>query len=428
MRQCASYEVSNTPELRSKLLNWASGFNTLTWLDSNNYPDHKYHFYDFLLAVGARKVLSAQAGTAFDQLKQLQTKTGDWLFGYLGYDLKNEVEALKSANFDGLEFPDLLFFQPEIVLYYKDGQLHIESLTDEPQTVWATISTSEPVKHHAGPNISLTSRIDKDTYLKRIETLRGHIAAGDVYEINFCQEYYAEDVEADLFDLYQQLNDITHAPFSALFKHGNVQAISASPERFLAKRGNKLISQPIKGTRRRDIDPVHDEALKAELQADIKERAENVMIVDLVRNDLTRSCQPGTIEVEELFGVYTFETVHHLISTVTGTLPNDVHPVDAIKNAFPMGSMTGAPKVRVMELTEDYEATKRGLYSGAIGYFAPKGDLDLNVVIRTILYNSNNRYLSCQVGGAITWHSDAEKEFEECELKVAALKHVLSGH
>jgi para-aminobenzoate synthetase component 1 len=220
---------------------------------------------------------------------------------------------------------------------------------------------------------------------------------------------------------------LSKAPFSCYFKFDGKYLLSASPERFLKKQGSKLISMPIKGTARRGKNIEDDLALRRKLLADQKERSENVMIVDLVRNDLSRSSVEGSVKVEELFGIKTFPQVHQMVSTITGVLRDDVHFVDAIRNAFPMGSMTGAPKVRAMELIEQYEKSKRGLYSGAVGYITPEGDFDFNVVIRSLLYNSLNHYLSFHVGSAIVFDSAPEKEYEECLLKAKALIQVLKS-
>ena len=190
--------------------------------------------------------------------------------------------------------------------------------------------------------------------------------------------------------------------------------ISATPERFPSRRGNKLISQPIKGTSSRKKNPERDQQLKTELLKDEKERAENVMIVDLVRKDLTKSAKAGTVKVEELFGVYSFPQVHQMISTITGEVKEGVDLAAILQATFPMGSMTGAPKRKVMQLIEQYESTKRGIYSGAVGYISPEKDFDFNVVIRSILYNAKEKYLGYLVGGGITAYSEPENEDEEC--------------
>jgi para-aminobenzoate synthetase component 1 len=245
--------------------------------------------------------------------------------------------------------------------------------------------------------------------------------------MNFCQEFFAEKKNLDAVAVFERLNWIGRAPSSAFMRWGDRFLMSASPERFLQKRGDRLVSQPIKGTRRRGATVDEDEHIRAELASNEKDRAENIMIVDLVRNDLARNCLPGSVRVDELFGIHTFETVHQMISTVSGMLRPGVHPVDALRDAFPMGSMTGAPKVMAMQLIEQYEHTRRGLYSGAVGYFDPEGNFDFNVVIRSILYNASSGYVSAQVGGAIVYDSEPEAEYEECLVKLSAMQRGLRG-
>jgi para-aminobenzoate synthetase component 1 len=247
-----------------------------------------------------------------------------------------------------------------------------------------------------------------------------------LYEVNFCQEFFCEHLQIDPVSLFEKLKRLSPAPFACFLRHNEKFLLCSSPERFLKKEKNKLIAQPIKGTiRRSESERDHDSQLKEQLRNDPKERAENVMIVDLMRNDLAKSSVPGTVKVEELFGIYTYPQVHQMISTVTSELRSDVHFVDAIRNAFPMGSMTGAPKIKAMQLIDHYEKTKRGLFSGSIGYITPDGDFDFNVVIRSMLYNRGNKYLSFQTGGAITYDSAAEKEYEESLLKAKAMMQIL---
>jgi para-aminobenzoate synthetase component 1 len=228
-------------------------------------------------------------------------------------------------------------------------------------------------------------------------------------------------------ETYLRLSEISSAPFGAYYKLNDKYLLCSSPERFMKKAGNKLISQPIKGTIKRGGTDEEDIELKHSLLNDVKERAENVMIVDLVRNDLAKSCRPGSVKVEELFGIYTYPTVHQMISTVTGELDEQTHFIDALRNAFPMGSMTGAPKIEVMKLIEYYETTKRGLFSGSVGYITPDGDFDFNVVIRSLFYNEANKYLSYSTGGAITYDSIPEKEYEECMLKAKGIMKALGS-
>lgn len=427
MRASGSYQIDSPQHFKQKTLQWANQFGHVAYLDHNQYQGYTKPYFNCLIGAGAISQLQCNVGNAFEQLKQYQHQTNDWLFGFLGYDLKNEVEHLTSTLPDGTGFPDLFFFQPEhIINISASGTVTIESPTLSPDIIFEQIKSTNVVTN-AHAQISMQARISKAEYLRTIQQLREHIAAGDVYEINYCQEFYAEGVELNPIDIFNKLNQLSLAPFSCYLKFDDKHLLCASPERFLRKVGNTVTSMPIKGTIRRDNDPIVDDALKIELRNNIKEQAENVMIVDLVRNDLTRSCIPGTIHVDELFGVYSFTKVHHLVSSVSGTLRDEVNGIDAIRNAFPMGSMTGAPKVRVMQLIEHYEHSKRGIYSGAAGYFTPNGDFDFNVVIRSLVYNQANQYLSYHVGGAITWDSVPEQEYEECLLKASLIAAIVKG-
>lgn len=409
---------------KQKALLWANQFEVCCCFDSNDYTD-PYSKYDFLLAAGSKKQLERSAGDAFSALKDFYEENHhSWMFGILSYDLKNELEELSSTLQDKLAFPDLFFFVPEYLVAIKDGQPSV--LIGSPDLLH-TIPALKKVQPLPAAVPEVKQRMDKATYLRKVEELRGHIMLGDVYEINFCQEFFAEYAKIDPYEVYLNLNSISPTPFSGFFKIADKYILSASPERFLCKRNNKLFSQPIKGTAKRSTDLTEDEQIKSALRNNSKERAENVMIVDLVRNDLTKSAVKGSVQVEELFGIYTFPQVHQMISTVSATLHPDVHPVDAIKNAFPMGSMTGAPKLRAMQLIEETELSRRGIYSGAFGYFDPSGDFDFNVVIRSILYNETTNYLSFQVGGAITYSSVAASEYEECLLKASAIVKTLKG-
>jgi para-aminobenzoate synthetase component 1 len=416
----------NSQELtlfKQKALLWANQFETCCCFDSNEYTD-PYSKYDFLLAAGARHQLNTNTGNAFQSLKDFYESNKGWLFGILGYDLKNELEELSSSQEDQLAFPDLFFFVPDYLLAVINGR--VEVLTGTPG-ILQHIADFSPETTYESNIPEIKAKMDKTTYLDKVEELKAHIFRGDIYEVSFCQEFFAENASIDPYEVYLNLNKLSPTPFSGFFKTADKYILSASPERFLCKRGDQLFSQPIKGTAKRSTDNDEDELIRYRLKNDGKERAENVMIVDLVRNDLTKSAAPGSVKVEELFGIYSFPQVHQMISTVSCTLQYGLHPVDAIKNTFPMGSMTGAPKLRAMELIEETESSRRGAYSGAIGYFDPEGDFDFNVVIRSILYNDTRKYLSFQVGGAITWLCSAEAEYEECMLKASAIVKTLKG-
>ena len=274
-------------------------------------------------------------------------------------------------------------------------------------------------------DIKIKLRIHKDEYHKKVTKVLDHIKRGNIYEANFCQEFYAENATINPLEVYNHLNKISEPPFAAFLKIEHQYLLSATPERYIKKEGNKIISQPIKGTAKRLRSKIDDEKIASDLSRDIKERSENVMIVDLVRNDLSKTAKIGSVKVEELCKVYTFKQVHQMISTVVSEINETTHPIDILQSTFPMGSMTGAPKVSAMKIIEELEETKRGLYSGTVGYFTPTGDFDFNVVIRSIFYNEEKKYVSYSVGGAITAKSIPEKEYEECLLKAKAMKYVL---
>ncbi|QJD94801.1 anthranilate synthase component I family protein [Mucilaginibacter robiniae] len=418
------FEADNITVFKQKSLRWASAFNVCCYLDSNQFKD-QYSKFDALIAVGVRDEVTAQAGQAFDALHNFRNKNPDWITGFLGYDLKNEIEHLTSKNSDYLHFPDLYFFAPQHLLMIKDNQVQIN--TQNAEAVWRDINQQELIQDNIALDIHLQSRFSKQEYLDAFAQIKQYINRGDIYVTNFCQEFYAEGANINPLQLFTALHHLSPNPFTCFFKHYQQYILCASPERFLAKREHQLISQPIKGTAKRCATSEEDQRIINCLRNSIKEQQENVMIVDLVRNDLTKSAQPGSVKVEELFGIYSFRQVHQMISTVTCTLQDNIPAVEVLKNTFPMGSMTGAPKLKAMQLMEQQERTRRGIYSGTIGYFAPDDDFDFNVVIRSLLYNEANRYLSFQVGSAITHDAVAEQEYDECLLKAKAILQVLNA-
>lgn len=413
-------------EFKTQLLLWSRQFREAIFLDSNNY-DQKYSSFDAVLAVDAFTSVKTDEHNAFEDLKQYQQITKDWLFGYLSYDLKNDTEELKSSNHDGLYFPDVFFFQPKKLFLLKENQLEIQYLNMCDDEVEEDLEDIRNQKSEISQKseIKIQQRISKESYLEKVSTMLEHIHRGDIYEANFCMEFFAENASLNPIETYTRLNAISEPPFAVFFKNNKQFMLSASPERYLRKENDKIISQPIKGTAKRHADVQEDENIRQELLVNEKERSENIMIVDLVRNDLSRTASKGSVEVEELCGAYTFKQVHHLISTVVSTVGSDKSPIEIIKTTFPMGSMTGAPKISAMKIIEELEETKRGLYSGAVGYFTPDNNFDFNVVIRSILYNEESNYVSFSVGSAITSLSVPEKEYEECLLKAKAMREVL---
>jgi para-aminobenzoate synthetase component 1 len=405
---------------KEKAIRWADQFDYCCVLDSNGYAD-PYGRYDLLIAAGAQHICCS----GFKDLKAFYERHRNWVFGYLGYDLKNQIENLSSNNPDGLSFPESFFFVPEYVMAINANGPEVLLGNSDILAKIEAFQGSNSIE--ASSDLSVRAALSKDAYIKKVGHIQEHIARGDIYELTFCQEFFAEHAHIDPLQTFRQLNAISPMPFAGYLKLGGKYILSASPERFLCKRGNRLISQPIKGTAARHSDPEKDQKIRHKLREDLKEQTENVMIVDLVRNDLTKSAVPGSVQVTELFGISTFPKVHQMISTIACQLDPAVHFMDAIKQAFPMGSMTGAPKIRAMELIERYESSKRGAYSGAMGYFSPQGDFDLNVIIRSLMYNAENQYLSYQVGGAITYAADAEKEYEECLLKASGILETIKG-
>ncbi|GLB52346.1 para-aminobenzoate synthase [Neptunitalea chrysea] len=427
-RKTQIFSIPTNSLLKEKLLQWSSGFEEVIWLDSNEYFD-QYSEFDAVLAVDALTVLKKKdTNDGFEALKEYQKTTNDYIFGYLSYDLKNETEALISNNIDALAFDLLYFFQPKKIIYLKGNELifsYLGMVDEEIESDLQEIQDTMIFEEHMNDVLQVCDRISRPDYLKKVETMQEYMHRGDIYEANLCMEFYAENATINPLSIYKKLNAISTPPFATFLKLEGNYLLSASPERYIKRKETEVISQPIKGTAKRSTDEGEDKALIHTLKNDTKERAENIMIVDLVRNDLSHFATKGSVKVAELCEVYTFEQVHQLISTVVAEVPMDVNSVDLIKSTFPMGSMTGAPKISAMNIIEELEETKRGLYSGSVGYFEPNGDFDFNVVIRSILYNSTKQYASFSVGSAITSLSDPEKEYEECLLKANAMKRVL---
>lgn len=434
MRKRLTFHISDTNKFKEQLLFWSKKFEYVSILDSHDVNQKanskkEYNTYELVAGIDALQVIEPEKD-CFESLKKEVDIAKDWWFGYLGYDLKNEIENLNSDNPDGLRMPKMNFFRPRwvfildidtLLVHYFDEEFTEDEIYD---LVIDLQKLNLPDEKKVGVS-EINSRISRSEYLRAVQQLKEHIRKGDIYEVNFCQEFYVDEAYIRPRQTFRKLMQVSPTPYSCLYCMGDKYLLSASPERYIKKIGKKIISQPIKGTAKRGKTKQEDQEIKEHLFSDPKERAENIMIVDLVRNDLSRTAEKGSVIVEELCGIYSFPQVHQMISTVVSDLRDDVHFVEAIRQSFPMGSMTGAPKVRAMKLIEKYESTKRGLFSGAVGYITPEGDFDFNVVIRSIQYNAHNHYLSFMVGGAITMQSDPEKEYEECMLKAKAIMKVL---
>lgn len=426
-----SFPVNEPESIKLKVLNWAKQFSTFCLLDNHGYQ-FPHQAVEYILAAGVRKKYSANAdGNALSGFQLFLDNHHGWLFGHLGYDLKAETEGVPVTRTSKSGFADIHFFEPEILLRLSNNEICIEAI--DPQQVWDDLCRQEVNESTIGQRrIALLSSTTKEEYIETIHKLKEHILRGDCYEINFCINFYAENFTGDPVAIYQRLSSFSPNPFSALYKNEDQWLLCASPERFLRRENKTIISQPIKGTAARiHGDLSADKNHRDKLYTSRKDRSENVMVVDLVRNDLSKVCAEGTVNVDELFGVYSFPQVHQMISTVSGQLREGVSFTDILCATFPMGSMTGAPKRRVIELIEKYEKESRGIFSGAVGYISSfqneegQTAFDFNVVIRSIIYNSVTGYLSFPAGSGITFYSNPESEWEECLLKATAMKKAL---
>jgi para-aminobenzoate synthetase component 1 len=398
----------------------AHSFKHVYLLESNGYDDSYGRFSWILLAGNTNTLtLNKDEKSPWEKLKSFLKTTGNTpiIPGFLTYDLKNHLENLSSNNYDLTDFPLLSFFEPEFIIgEERDGNLIEFGELD----IGELVQFGEK-KASAFDAIEMKSNLTEEQYTQYFNQLQNHISRGDIYEINYCMQFSAKVDDLDPFSVFQKLNERSPAPFAVLMKNDDVWLMGSSPERFLNKQGRRLISQPIKGTIRKTGDAELDKKAAMQLKNDQKERSENVMIVDLVRNDLTHYAKSGSVIVKELCEIYPFATVLHMISTIQAELEDESKGIDALMRAFPMGSMTGAPKIRAMQLAEETETFRRGIYSGALGYFTPEGNFDFAVMIRSFTWNQTNGYLSFSTGSAITHKANAKAEYNECLLKAEAL-------
>lgn len=435
MRKFTSFRIGSGDEFRIKLLEWSRYFNEVCILDSNGYgkrfpSTHGNHSYDYIAAIGSVKRFSPPVGRVLKSIDAFTDGTGDWLFGHLSYDLKNETEKLFSGHHDRIGFPTASFFVPGYIFIIDGNNLDIGWLEElnsdtEIESIVKRIESLPLPEAFQGDPGHIAAAVPKNKYMEAVNNILAHIRRGDIYEVNFCQEFYSVTASIDPAFTWLKLLGESPTPFSCYYKLDDKYLMCASPERFMKKSGPEIISQPIKGTAPRGKDPGEDNMLKEALASDPKERSENIMITDLVRNDLSVIAERGTVKVDELCSIYPFPRLFQMQSTVSARLVPSTGLSAVIEALFPMGSMTGAPKIRSMEIIEQYECSRRGLYSGTVGYITPGKDFDFNVVIRGIQYNSKKSALSFMVGGAITGLSDPEKEFKECMLKAGAIMKVL---
>ncbi len=401
-----------------EMLNWANQFNIFCLLDNNDY-NFEAPTFEYILAVGAKRQYSFVGENDLENLQNFYDENPTWLFGHLGYNAIGNAYSKRVVS----DFGDGLFFEPTIILKFYNNEIILVkgniSLEEIKLQIENTPTTVFKVQKNVAP---LTATITKEAYLEKIKKLQQHIKRGDCYEINFCQQFVADNISLNPLETYKKLITSSPAPFGGLYKINEKYCLCASPERFLKKQGQQVISQPIKGTSRRNIDVLEDEKNKNYLLQSKKEKSENVMVVDLVRNDMSMVCEKGSVKVKELFGIYSFPQVHQMISTIEGKVDSKIPFTKLIEPCYPMGSMTGAPKKRVMELIEQYEEEPRGLFSGSIGYINPNGDFDFNVVIRSVFYNEIKKQAILFAGSGITFNSIAEEEYDECMAKLEAMK------
>lgn len=425
-RVSKSFNLEDPNSFKRKLFKWSGNSEISVFLNSNNY-ESEMNEYEVILAVDLHSETPYTKQNSLTKLDDYINRTKDWIFGYLSYDLKNELEKLESKNIDSFVLPNLFFFQPKKIWLVSKNSVEALYLDgSQIQEDWIQINKIVPLNEFSNlKKIKLTKRLSENQYQNKIQRLLDHINKGDVYEANYCMEWFSENSEIIPAEVYLKLNEISTTPMSAYFKNKNLHLLSSSPERYIKRINDRIISQPIKGTSRRDENDLIDSKLMAELRLNVKERSENIMIVDLIRNDLSRFSVPGTVKVKELCKVYPFKQVHQMISTVESVVETDLSCTEIIKATFPMGSMTGAPKVKAMTIIEDLEVSTRGLYSGALGYIKPSGNFDFNVVIRSLIYDTNSKYLSFHVGSAITSKSKISCEYDECLLKAEAMISVL---
>ncbi len=354
-----------------------------------------------------------------------EASEGYFKVGIVGYDQKNRYENLNSENPPILEVPQQFFFRPSCYFQFFKDESAVCIKSDFPIDFKEIENIPFSISAPFASGISIQPRLKESEYLYNFNKIQRHIQRGDVYELNYCQAFSGTFTFMDPICLYEKLSEESPMPFSAYFKFGHHIMVSASPERYLKRQGNILTSQPIKGTKPRGKSRMEDEQLVAQLKESEKERAENLMIVDLMRNDLSKVGEVGSVKVDELFGVYSFKQVSQMISTVSCQLGPNVTVGEIFQASFPMGSMTGAPKIRAMELIDEYENFKRGWFSGALGYITPSNDFDFSVVIRSIFLDMLHQSMYFAVGSAITSDADAKEEYQECLLKAQAIHEVL---
>jgi para-aminobenzoate synthetase component 1 len=423
MRKWITFTPRDKTLWNDQLITFCSCYNHSIILTNNQQllpePYNSLSSFNLLAGFDALETILCKAS----ELKK-RLKDDDWYLGFLSYELKNECLELPASNKKSfIEFPDLHFFKPRWLIRQKEGIWQI-GFSEKNNTKTEALA----IVHQIGHTNTSNSRISesKSTILashnqKEYDTafgkIQSHIQRGDIYELNFCIEFTAKDTSLRPAQTFKRLMQLSPMPLSAMLKYNNKYAFCASPERYMAKRGNKIVSMPMKGTAPRGGTKAENLEAHKRLSASQKEQSENTMITDLVRNDLSISALKGSVKVDELCGIYPFPNVFQMISTISSHLKNPEEWTAPLLDSFPMGSMTGAPKISAIKLIDQFECNKRGLFSGAIGYISPQRNFDFNVVIRTLLYDDEMKKISFWAGSAITAEANANDEYRECLLK-----------
>lgn len=418
------FKVENINDFKDKLLFFSKSKENVILLDSNS----KKNDYEFIFSYGKISELKS-FDNSLDKLDNYIKQVDDWIFGFVSYDLKDEIEGFSSKNLKYFDVPNLSFFQPSTIWVFDGVELKALYFDEkELFDVWNEIN-----KIHIGydsiksnPNVELKGRLSREEYIKKIKNIKKRIKMGDTYELNFCFDFFNDNTKINPENTFKKLNKLTESPMSVYYKDHHLHLLSSSPERFIKRNKKTIISQPIKGTKKRGKNIDEDVFLINSLKNSIKEKSENHMIVDLVRNDFSRIAKKGSVKVTELSKINTYKNIHQMVSTIEAQIENDMFFSTILKSTFPMGSMTGAPKIKTMKIIDELEETSRGIYSGAIGYIDPNKNFDFNVVIRTIIYDDKLSKISVNVGSGITFKSDPKDEYEECLTKIDALKKSLS--
>jgi para-aminobenzoate synthetase component 1 len=404
------------------MLTWTQQFQVFMFFKSYPYA-HGWQQAPWMLAAGQYQSWKPMPELALNQLAAFHKQHHDWMVGHIGYHMVPHIWPGLSRKPCLCSFPEIYFFIPEIFILLHSDQVQIGIYGPEAQArqIFEEICKVKIASHRFGHPLLIFPILQREQYIETVSHILQHIQRGDCYELNFCQLFTSKPLNLSPVKTFMQLPP---TPFSLCYRWEDAYLLCASPERYLLKRGQHIIMQPMKGTISRGCDENEDAQLRLSLQQSPKERAENIIVVDLVRNDLSRTAVPGSVNVIECLKIYSYPTVHQMVSTISCEMDRAYHIGDLLATTFPMGSMTGAPKKKVLELIDRFESWPRGLYSGAAGYITPEGDMEMNVIIRSLLYTTAAQQVYYHAGSGITCYCNPEAEWEECLTKTKQLAHI----